>query len=220
MREFITTLTDPKRLIIMLVGNIFLGMGISVFKLSGLGNDPFSGMVMALADTSGIAYARFLILLNLSLFMVQLIAGRRFIGIGTIVNAVFLGYFVTFFYNIWLDVLGEPQLLWQRVITVAIGVVVCSFGVSLYQTSNVGIAPYDCLSLLMRDRFPRVSYFWHRMFTDAFCALICFIFGGIIGLGTLVSMFGLGPIIHFFNVHVAEKLLGERRLKEKAELEI
>ncbi|WP_046227303.1 YczE/YyaS/YitT family protein [Paenibacillus dauci] len=220
MRGFITALTDPKRLIIMLVGNIFLGMGISIFKLSGLGNDPFSGMVMALADTSGIAYARFLILLNLSLFVVQLMAGRRFIGMGTIVNAVFLGYFVTFFYNIWLDVLGEPQLLWQRVITVAIGVVVCSFGVSLYQTSNVGIAPYDCLSLLMRDRFPRVSYFWHRMFTDAFCALICFIFGGIIGLGTLVSMFGLGPIIHFFNVHVAEKLLGERRLEEKAELEI
>ncbi|ANF95039.1 hypothetical protein AR543_02635 [Paenibacillus bovis] len=220
MRGFITALTDPKRLIIMLVGNIFLGMGISIFKLSGLGNDPFSGMVMALADTSGIAYALFLILLNLSLFMVQLIAGRRFIGIGTIVNAVFLGYFVTFFYDIGLNVLGEPQLLWQRVITVAIGVVVCSFGVSLYQTSNVGIAPYDCLSLLMRDRFPQVSYFWHRMFTDAFCALICFIFGGIIGLGTLVSMFGLGPIIHFFNVHVAEKLLGERRLEEKAELEI
>lgn len=220
MRGFITTLTDPKRLIIMLVGNVFLGMGISIFKLSGLGNDPFSGMVMALADTSGIAYARFLILLNLFLFLVQLIAGRRFIGIGTIVNAVFLGYFVTFFYNIWLDVLGEPQLLWQRVITVAIGVVVCSFGVSLYQTSNVGIAPYDCLSLLMRDRFPRVSYFWHRMFTDALCALICLVFGGIIGLGTLVSMFGLGPIIHFFNVHVAEKLLGERRLEEKAELEI
>lgn len=220
MRGFITTLTDPKRLIIMLVGNIFLGMGISIFKLSGLGNDPFSGMVMALADTSGIAYARFLILLNLFLFLVQLIAGRRFIGIGTIVNAVFLGYFVTFFYNIWLDVLGEPQLLWQRVITVAIGVVVCSFGVSLYQTSNVGIAPYDCLSLLMRDRFPRVSYFWHRMFTDTLCALICLVFGGIIGLGTLVSMFGLGPIIHFFNVHVAEKLLRERRLEEQAELEI
>ncbi|WP_046212407.1 YczE/YyaS/YitT family protein [Paenibacillus wulumuqiensis] len=215
MKGFLNTLTDPKRLIVMLVGNVFLGMGISIFKLSGLGNDPFSGMVMALADTSGIAYARFLILLNLSLFVIQLIAGRRFIGIGTIVNAVFLGYVVTFFYNIWIDVPGEPQLLWQRVITVAIGVVVCSFGVSLYQTSNVGIAPYDCLSLLMRDRFPRVSYFWHRMFTDALCALICFMFGGIIGLGTLVSMFGLGPIIHFFNVHFAEKLLRERRPSEQ-----
>lgn len=211
MKGFLSTFADPRRLIIMLVGNIFLGMGISIFKLSGLGNDPFSGMVMALADTTGIQYARFLILFNLTLFVIQLIAGRRFIGIGTIVNAVLLGYFVTFFYNIWIDLPIEPQLLWQRIVTVAIGVVICSFGVSLYQTSNVGIAPYDCLSLIMRDRFPRVSYFWHRMFTDAISALVCFVFGGIIGLGTLVSMFGLGPIIHFFNVHFTEKLLGDKR---------
>ncbi len=211
MKGFLSTLAEPRRLIIMLIGNIFLGMGISIFKLSGLGNDPFSGMVMALADTTGIQYARFLILFNLSLFVIQLIAGRRFIGIGTIVNAVLLGYFVTFFYNIWIDLSIEPQLLWQRIVTVAIGVVICSFGVSLYQTSNVGIAPYDCLSLIMRDRFPRISYFWHRMFTDALSALVCFVFGGIIGLGTLVSMFGLGPIIHFFNVHFTEKLLGDKR---------
>ncbi|MDO3409733.1 hypothetical protein QWJ34_08150 [Saccharibacillus sp. CPCC 101409] len=216
MKGFFGTLIDPKRLILMLIGNIFLGMGISIFKLSGLGNDPFSGMVMALADTSGIAYARFLILLNLFLFVVQLIWGRRFIGAGTIVNAVLLGYFVTFFYDIWIDALGEPQLLWQRVVTVAIGVVICSFGVSLYQTSNVGIAPYDCLSLLMRDTFPRVGYFWHRMFTDACCALVCFLFGGIIGLGTLVCMFGLGPIIHFFNVYVSEKWLAKKWSNAKA----
>ncbi|MEJ8304979.1 hypothetical protein [Saccharibacillus sacchari] len=209
MKSFFGTLLDPKRLILMLIGNVFLGMGISIFKLSGLGNDPFSGMVMALADTSGIAYARFLILLNLILFVVQLIWGRRFIGAGTLVNAVLLGYFVTFFYDIWIGLAVEPQLLWQRVVTVAIGVVVCSFGVSLYQTSNVGIAPYDALSLMMKDALPRVSYFWHRMFTDACCALVCFLFGGIIGLGTLVCMFGLGPIIHFFNVYVSEKLLGK-----------
>ncbi len=216
MKRFFNTLAEPRRFMIMLVGNIFLGMGISIFKLSGLGNDPFSGMVMALADTSGIEYARFLILLNLSLFVIQLIAGRRFIGIGTVVNAVFLGYIVTFFYTIWIDLPGEPHLLWQRVITVAVGVVICSFGVSLYQTSNVGIAPYDCLSLIMKDRFPRVSYFWHRMFTDALCALICFLFGGIIGLGTLVCMFGLGPIIHFFNVHFTEKIRGDRRKSGKS----
>ena len=38
---------DRRRAVIMIIGNIFTGMGISIFKLSGLGNDPFSGMVMA-----------------------------------------------------------------------------------------------------------------------------------------------------------------------------
>ncbi|WP_342564914.1 hypothetical protein NST84_07145 [Paenibacillus sp. FSL R7-0345] len=204
---------DPKRLIIMVIGNIFLGMGISIFKLSGMGNDPFSGMVMALGEVSGISYATFAIIVNLVLFVIQLISGRKLIGPGTLVNAILLGYIATFFYNIWPDLLGEPQLLWQRVMTVVIGVVVCSFGVSLYQTSDVGVAPYDALSLIMKIRAPRISYFWHRMFTDALCALICFLAGGIIGLGTLVSAFGLGPIIQFFDVHFTNKLLGKKSEK-------
>lgn len=191
---------EPKRLLIMVLGNVFLGMGISIFKLSGLGNDPFSGMVMALADSSGMTYANFLILLNLVLFVVEFITGRKFIGAGTFVNAIFLGYIATFFHSTWVNLLGEPQLLWQRVIIMAVGVVVCSFGVFMYQASDVGVAPYDSLSLIMKNKFPAISYFWLRMFTDALCALICFLAGGIIGLGTLVSALGLGPFIHFFKV--------------------
>ena len=52
------------RFTVMAIGNLFLGMGISIFKLSGLGNDPFSGMVMALSDRTGITYALFLVLVN------------------------------------------------------------------------------------------------------------------------------------------------------------
>lgn len=200
---------DGRRLIIMVLGNVFLGVGISIFKLSGMGNDPFSGMVMALAEVSGIAYANFLILLNLILFILQFFMGRKLIGAGTFVNAIFLGYIATFFHNTFLNLFGEPQLFVQRLIVVVIGVVVCSFGVSLYQTSAVGVAPYDSLSLIMKNKMPKISYFWHRMFTDALCALICFLAGGIIGLGTLVCALALGPIIQFFDVHFTKKLLAK-----------
>lgn len=210
---------DTKRLIFMVIGNVFLGMGISIFKLSGMGNDPFSGMVMALAEYIGITYANFLILLNLVLFAIEYFAGRKYIGAGTFVNAIFLGYIATFFHSAWLNLFGEPHLFWQRVIIVAIGVVVCSFGVSMYQTSDVGVAPYDSLSLIMKNIFVKVPYFWLRMFTDALCALICFLAGGIIGLGTMVTIFGLGPIIHFFDVHFSEKLLAKEGPKKHITIE-
>ena len=80
-----------KYVVVMLIGNIILGLGIAIFKLSGLGNDPFSGMVMALAECVGIEYARFLILLNLGFFVIEIIWGRKLIGLGTIINALFLG---------------------------------------------------------------------------------------------------------------------------------
>ena len=91
-----------RRFTVMAIGNLFLGMGISIFKLSGLGNDPFSGMVMALSDRTGITYALFLVMVNAVLFLYEITAGRKLIGAGTLINAFLLGYIVTFFYDIWL----------------------------------------------------------------------------------------------------------------------
>ena len=196
-----------KRLVIMFIGSVVLGIGVSIFKLSGWGNDPFSGMIMALSDQVGIQYGTFLILFNLPLFMIEYFFGKKLIGIGTLINMFLVGYFVSFFYHIWLNYIGVPELVWQKLLTVCLGVIVCSLGVSLYQTPNVGVAPYDSLSLILKERFPKIPYFWLRMSNDGFCAVVCYLTGGIVGLGTLVSAFGLGPIIHFFNVNFTEKLL-------------
>ena len=65
------------------------------------------------------------------------------------------------------------------------------------------------LSRILTKRLPKISYFWNRIITDAICTLICFFAGGIVGVGTLVSALGLGPVIDFFTVHFTRKLFGE-----------
>ena len=98
--------------------------------------------------------------------------------------------------------LGLPvQLLW-----VALAVPVTALGASLYQTADLGIAPYDYLSLGLRDYTP-VPYFGCRVFTDALCAVLAFLLGGLFGLGTLICAFGLGPFVQFFTRHFSEKVL-------------
>lgn len=196
-----------KYVIVMCIGNIILGLGIAIFKFSGLGNDPFSGMVMALSDRAGIEYAVFLIMINTIVFIVEFILGRKLIGLGTFVNALLLGYVVTFFYNLIVSAAGEPGQLLQRILIVCIGVIVTSFGVSMYQLPKQGVAPYDSMSLIMTERLKKIPYFWNRVVTDAFCALMCWPAGGIVGLGTLVSAFGLGPFVQFFDTHFTSKLL-------------
>lgn len=95
-----------KHVLIMCIGNILAGMGIAIFKLAGLGTDPFSGMNMAVAETLGMAYGNFQLLVNIVLLIVELLFGRMFLGMGTIVNAVFLAYICTFFYNIFTNIMG------------------------------------------------------------------------------------------------------------------
>ncbi len=51
----------------------------------------------------------------------------------------------------------------------------------MYQMPDEGVAPYDSLSLIMTERWPKIPYFWHRMSNDVLCALICYLTGGVDG---------------------------------------
>ena len=191
----------------MLLGNLILGLGIAIFKLSGLGNDPFSAMMMALADRTPLEYAALTAILNTFFFIIEFLFGKRLIGPGTIVNWFFLAYFVTFFYTKLPLVLATPQSIVSHTLYLLVGVTVVSFGVSLCQASNSGVAPYDSISLIMAEHLP-IPYFWCRLSNDVLCALICFLAGGLLGIGTLVCALFLGPFIHFFNQTITYKLMG------------
>lgn len=46
-----------------------------------------------------------------------------------------------------------------------------------------------------------------RIFTDALSALLCWLLGGLVGLGTLICAFCLGPFIQFFDRTFSQKVL-------------
>lgn len=199
--------TGWRRFAVMFLGNVLAGMGIGIFKLSSLGNDPFSGMNMALSANIGISYPMFQILLNIVFLTIEFIFGRSYIGLGTLVNAVFLGYIASFFYEMF-RAWYIPEGLPAQILVLVVGMIICSLGLSMYQTSNVGVAPYDSIPLIMDQKFRHIPFFWCRMLCDGSCALICYLGGGIIGLGTLVTAFGFGPFIHFFDHKVSKRLAG------------
>lgn len=175
---------SARRILGMVAGVVIIGIGIAVFKFSHLGN----------------------VLMNLFLFVPQLIWGRRYIGLGTIINSFCIGFIVTFTSNAMAAAFGSADTLPVQLFWVAVGVLVVAFGCSLYQTADLGVAPYDALSLMMSDRLP-LPYFGCRVFTDALCALLAYLLGGLIGLGTLICAFGLGPFVQFFTKHFSEKVL-------------
>ena len=103
-------------------------------------------------------------------------------------------------------VFGSADTLPVQLLWVAVAVLVIALGCSLYQTADLGVAPYDALSLMLADRLP-FPYFGCRVFTDALCALLCWLLGGLVGIGTLICAFCLGPFIQFFNGLVSERVL-------------
>ncbi len=67
----------------------------------------------------------------------------------------------------------------------------------MYQTADVGVAPWDSLSLILIKRHHKLPYFGYRIIGDAIAALVCWFAGGIVGIGTAVCAFGLDRLFHF-----------------------
>ncbi len=196
-----------RRIVGMILGNMILGIGIAIFRASLLGNDPYSAMMMAGAEHVPISYSTLLLIVNAFIFVAEFLWGRHFIGLGTFANWFLLGYVAEFFIDLFSVFQIAERGMAVRLVTVVVGVLVVSIGVSLYQSSDLGVAPYDSLSIIISEHCP-VPYFWCRLATDVICAVICFLLGGIVNVGTAVCALGLGPFVHFFDENISKKVLG------------
>lgn len=200
-----------RRIIGSIVGTVIISMGISIFKEAMLGIDAISGLNMRIAALLGLRLGVMNLITNSVFFLLQFLFGRRYIGLGTVVNGVGCGFIIEFFYEGFIvSFFGVLDSMPLRLLFVLLGVLVISVGVSIYQTADLGVAPYDYLSIGLRDHTP-LPYFWCRMGTDCSCALLGFLLGGcgvgLVGLGTVVCSLGLGPFIQFFNRVLSERLL-------------
>lgn len=187
------------RLALCIVGNLILGLGVALTKLAAFGTDPFNGMCMAVSDRIGLPYAVYTPIFNFVLFGFELLFGRKYIHIGTFVNWFLLCYAVSFF--LWVaDLLGCTAVSgWvPRLAVLAVGLIVISFGLALYQRADLGVAPYDAIPLMVCDRWPPVPFFWARVALDGLSTAVIVLAGGVAGLGTLLTALALGPVVDFF----------------------
>lgn len=206
---------SQKRIMGMLFGNLLLGMAIGVLRIAELGTDPFATMNLGVSSTLGLSFGFYSVLFNLLLFVFLFINSRELIGLGTFINMFLLGYtadFIVYFFQT-MDV-GEIGLE-IRFILLFVGVFISSTGLSLYVTANLGVSPYDALPLMMQEMTNnRIPFGIARLIVDATAVLIGFFFGAVVGVGTLVVAFSLGPLVSVFNKYWFEPILKPETLKK------
>lgn len=181
-RQF--TRFTPRQMIVMLAGNLILALGVALFTKAGLGNHPFHTMLYAaghlLPGDLEWNYSLLQVLLNVVLFVIIFLVGRKHIGPGTIVNMCLLSYVVTGFSKL-MDLVGiNPAAgegaylvswlglknVWQLVLEI-LATVLISLGISLYQAGELGAAPYDALALVAVDH--KKPFAPWRMLCDGTC---------------------------------------------------
>ena len=209
----------PKRTAMTLFGVIICAISVGIFKIAALGVDPFQSFMAGLDALIPIDFGTLYVITNAVLLLFALIFDRHYIGIATFINLFLLGYITQFTYAFLQTVIVDPSIP-VRIACLVIGVVIICFGSAFYMTADLGVSTYDAVALIIVNTWKKGKFQYVRIITDIICVILgCILFllaGGtvgriptIAGIGTIITAFFMGPLIEFFNVHIARPMLNK-----------
>ena len=193
--------TKTMKIIMMLLGNLLMGIAVAILRMSRFGTDPFTCMNLGVSGFLNISFGTYQLLVNIILFIFVLWKGRSCIGAGTIVNMAGIGYIADFGVFVLTKCLGQPEMLSMqiRILLMIFAVTMCSFAAAMYMEA------FGVIIEKISNR--KIPFKVARVLTDVICVAIGFSFGSIVGVATVITAFCMGPLIEVFRVQCMEKLV-------------
>ncbi|CAM5194414.1 Membrane protein YczE OS=Ureibacillus acetophenoni OX=614649 GN=SAMN05877842_10626 PE=4 SV=1 [Ureibacillus acetophenoni] len=185
-----------------LVGIIVLSLGISMVIKGAVGTSAWDVLHIALFENFGLTIGTWNIITGLLVITFTSIMAKSLPKMGTWINMVMCGVFIDFFY--WLLPVA-PSLIIQ-IIYFLLGILVLGFGCGMYIAPNLGAGPRDSLMMLIVEKFGG-SIKVARMSIELAVALIGWILGGPLGVGTVIIAICSGYVVQFSLPYCRKMLL-------------
>lgn len=188
----VTPLTLRPRLLTFIylnLGLVLFGLGESLLIASNAGVSPWTVLAQGIAGITdwSIGFTTMIISFTILLLWIPL---KQRPGMGTILNALIIAFMIDFS----LKYLPYPQAYFWQVIQAATGVLVVGIASGIYLAANLGPGPRDGLmtGLQKTTGMPIASI---RIGIEVTVVAIGWYLGGIVGAGTLIFAFGVGPCV-------------------------
>ena len=206
MEAIAANFTRPRmgrRLAVLTVSLIVIGVCVAVFKTVGFGTDPCSTFTLGVSARTGISFGTCQLVFNLLMFLPVIRFDLSRIGVGTVANMVGIGYVADF--TMWLmspHIPPEGLSMAARIALFTVSMAAFLIAAAFYMVVDLGVAPYDAIPQLIAARTNRLSARAIRMLWDISILSLGFLLGSTVGLTTLITGFCLGPAIAFLSGHV------------------
>ncbi|AOR22836.1 YczE/YyaS/YitT family protein [Clostridium taeniosporum] len=194
------------RLILFFLGMSIIQFGVGLSIVTNIGSDPFTVFTQGLSNllniTPGIANRCILFVLTIGIVLVD----RKKINIGTFISLIGVGYVIDLAIDIFSRFNIQDHNMFVKALIVVLVQLIIAVGFSILSASNLGVAPNDIVPFIIKDK-TQFQYRWIRMSLDATYLIGGYLLGGIVGLGTVISMLTLGPFIQVC-LPYGEKIVG------------
>ena len=179
----------PVTLILLVFGLFLFGLGESLLITSSAGVGPYTVLAQGISNLSGwsIGLSTFVISIFVLLMWIPL---KQKPGMGTILNAFIIALTIEFS----IDYLPYPETYPMQILQVVVGVLIIGIGSGFYLIANLGAGPRDGLMIGLQKK-TNLPIYSIRTIIEVSVVIVGWIMGGVVGLGTAIFAFGIGPSV-------------------------
>jgi len=197
----------------ILFGLVIYSFGVYLTIYANIGLAPWDCFGMGIAKHTPLNYGSSMVLIGVCAIVIQLILRER-IGFATLFDALLTGNIVQFLTDI--SPYLENHSLRLGIVFMLFGFLFIALGMYVYMSAECGCGPKDGLLIAIGKRMPKISIGVVEMLLWATVTFAGWLLGGSVGIGTVISTFGAGAVMHlFFDVIGFEpRKLRHRSIKE------
>ena len=183
--------TKPRSvtLVMLVIGLFLFGLGEAIIIGSGSGVSPWTVLAQGISMRSNlsIGVATFLISVSILIFWIPL---KQIPGIGTVLNAIIIASAI----DVTLPYLPRPDTTFFKILQASFGILIVGIGSGIYLSSNLGPGPRDGLMVGLQKK-TNTAIPVIRTFIELSAVTLGWFLGGVVGIGTILFVFGVGPCV-------------------------
>ena len=174
------------------LGLFIFSIGVYLTIQANIGLAPWDCLSMGVSAKVGYSYGIVHTVISIIILIIDILLKEK-IGYGTILDALLVGNYVD-----WISYLKLVPVSDNVAISCAmviIGLLIMGYGQYFYMDAAQGCGPRDSLLIALGKRFPRTPIGVVQTFMVGIALLIGWLLGGPVGIGTIISVFGMGTAL-------------------------
>ncbi|OPZ16527.1 MAG: hypothetical protein BWZ04_03122 [Firmicutes bacterium ADurb.BinA205] len=193
-----------------LCGLLIYSFGVYLTIAANIGLAPWDCFCMGISQYTPLNYGSTMVLVSVAAILIQLLFQER-IGFATILDALITGRLTQLFIDISPYPENHSTLL--GIVLLLFGFLIIDLGIYVYMSAELGSGPKDGLMIVMGKKLPKIPIGIIGILLWSAVTLTGWLLGGSVGIGTLLSIFGAGFIMHIFYDAIGFE---PRKLKHKS----
>jgi uncharacterized membrane protein YczE len=182
------------RILVISFGLFINGIGLALLYAVELGSSPMGTFADGLHNLMHISQGNANILANVAFLLALLILARKYISAGTVLCTFTLGLYVNLASAV-IDPLNLIALSFPNKIAVsAVGTLLMGVGLGIYVAVDFGLGPLEAIVAIIYQ-CGKLKYKTAKIIFDALLGILGIVFGGKIGIGTVISILCTGVVM-------------------------